>query len=152
MLLLGVSFQRVSVSSPMFFPGGLCSCSSLFSGSLSRGFFVQSSLSRGLSPGVSVQGVSGWGSLSRVVCVQEGLCPGGSLSRGLSPGGSGGLFRGSLALVLCPGWCVSRRVSVQGVSVKGSLSWRLPRQIHPCHMVKIWRYAFYLNVFFLDKS
>ena len=50
----------------MFFLKGLCSGSSLFSRSLSREFSVQGSLS----------GVSVWGSLSRVVCVQEGLCPG----------------------------------------------------------------------------
>ena len=34
------------------------------------------SLYRGLCPGVSLQGISARGSLSRVVCVQGDLCPG----------------------------------------------------------------------------
>ena len=79
---MGVSVQGVSVQGGLC-PEGLCPGGSLSRGSLagilcpgwclSRRVFVQ---------GVSVQGVSGWGSLSRVVCVQEALCPGGSLSRG----------------------------------------------------------------------
>ena len=76
----------VSVSGPMFLPGG--------------------SLPRGSMPGrVSVQGgVSLGGSLSREVSVKGCLCPGVSLSRGVSvqgclcPGGSvqGSLSRGGL--------------------------------------------------------
>ena len=55
------------------------------------------------------------GSLSRVVSVQGGLCPGWSLSRVVSV--QGGLCPGGL----CSGWSLSRVVSVQGVYVQGSL-------------------------------
>ena len=87
------------------------------------------------------------------------LCPGGSLSRGVSVGGS--LPRSVVSVQewsLCPeveslsrGTSVWGRVSVQGISVRGSLSrgglcQRDPQQ-RPPRMVKGGRYASYWNAF-----
>ena len=99
------------------------------------------SLSRGLCPGVFVQGDLCPGGVCLEVLCQGGLCPGDSLSRGslsrwgLFPGKSlsrrllfrGSLSRGSLSREvsvqggLCPGRFLFRGSLSRGVSVQGGL-------------------------------
>ena len=96
--------------------GGLCAGDFYPGGSLFRGVSVQLSL----SGGVSVQGVSVWGSIQGGLC-PGGLCLGGSLSRG---------------------WSLSIGVTVWGVSVLGSLCptavsvRETPRQRPPCTVTR----------------